>query len=78
MTIDFDKYYLCPDCRVPMEVRVPISVIPGEVEVDVEEIDYESDLPSWSHNWYCPSCCENQFPLWDPVDPDDYVWPEET
>lgn len=77
MSIDFDKYHLCPDCRVPMQVCVPIWITPGEQQIDTGSIDYESDKPDWAQNWYCQVCSSHHFPLPEGVDPDDYEWPEE-
>lgn len=63
MTIDFDKEHLCPDCRVPMQVLIPLWVTPGAEEIHFADIDYESSNPDWADNWFCPECEGHHFPL---------------
>jgi hypothetical protein len=76
MSIDFDAYHLCPHCREPMQVCVPIWITPGEQQIDTGNIDYESGMPDDAGNWYCPECSSHHFPLPDAVDPSDYEEPE--
>lgn len=61
--INFDVPHLCPNCNEPMQVLMPIWITPGIESVDTGSIDYESDNPNDSSNWFCENCESHHFPI---------------
>lgn len=60
--MNLDKHQLCPYCKTPMQLRVPIWVTPGEEYIDTGEVVWDSDAHKDSSNWYCTECFECHFP----------------
>lgn len=74
--MDLDKKQLCPNCGSAMQVRMPIWITPGEESIDTGDIDYESDMKSYDHNWICNECDYSGFPKEEEVEPENvYVVP---
>jgi hypothetical protein len=42
---------------------MPIWITPGEESVDTANIDYESNNPKDSSNWFCENCDSHHFPV---------------
>ena len=61
--INFDVPHLCPNCAEPMRVLMPIWITPGSESVDTGSIDYFSDNPKHSNNWFCENCESHHFPV---------------
>lgn len=61
--INFDVPHLCPNCNEPMQVLMPIWITPGSESVDTGNIDYESNNPQDSGNWFCENCESHHFPI---------------
>ena len=61
--INFDVPHLCPNCAEPMRVLMPIWITPGSESVDTGSIDYFSDNPKDSNNWFCENCESHHFPV---------------
>jgi len=61
--INFDVPHLCPNCAEPMQVLMPIWITPGSESVDTGSIDYFSDNPKSSNNWFCENCESHHFPV---------------
>ncbi len=61
--MNLDKPCLCPHCREPMELQVPIWVTPGESSIDTGNIECDSGNEKDSDNWWCPTCQSDHFPL---------------
>lgn len=61
--IDFDREQLCPTCKEPMQVCMPIWITPGSSSIDTANIDYESGNPQSSENWWCEICQCHCFPI---------------
>jgi len=61
--INFDVPHLCPNCAEPMQVLMPIWITPGSESVDTGNIDYESNNPQDSGNWFCENCESHHFPI---------------
>ncbi len=61
--INFDVPHLCPNCAEPMRVLMPIWITPGSESVDTGSIDYESNNPQDSANWFCENCESHHFPV---------------
>jgi hypothetical protein len=46
-----------------MMVKIPIVIVPGSEEVDTGLLDWDSNLPDCSVNWYCGTCSAHHFPM---------------
>lgn len=61
--MNLDKHCLCPECKEPMKLNMPIWVTPGEESIDTSEVDWESGNHQVSTNWYCETCQDHHFPI---------------
>lgn len=61
--MNLDAPCLCPHCRQPMQLMVPIWITPGVDELDIANVFWESDAHKDDANWWCETCQSHHFPM---------------
>lgn len=61
--MDLNNHCLCPTCKEPMDLLLPIWVTPGEEHIDTGNVVWDSSNHKDSDNWWCANCESHHFPL---------------